>query len=149
VSAPELSGREAIAPGLFTETADGPRLIGSRCRGCGVVTFPRQKSCAQCTSTDVEEHLLARRGALWSWTVQRFRPKTPPYAGPAGDGFEPYGVGYVELPGECRVEAILTEADPERLQIGMPMELTLLPAPNASGDEAVTFGYRPLAEEER
>jgi len=141
---------EAIADGLFTETADGPRLIGSRCRQCGTVTFPRQSSCARCTSTDVEEHLLARRGELWSWTVQRFRQKTPPYAGgPEADEFEPYGVGYIELPGECRVEALLSEADPEALRIGMAMELTLLPARRPDGSEAVTFGFRPLAEGEQ
>jgi len=141
---------EAIADGLFTETADGPQLIGSRCRQCGTATFPRQGSCARCTSTDVEEHLLARRGELWSWTVQRFRPQTPPYAGgPESDEFEPYGVGYVELPGECRVEALLSVADPEALRIGMAMELTLLPARRADGSEAVTFGFRPLAEGEQ
>ena len=81
-----------------------------------------------CTSDDVEERRLARRGTLWTWTVQRFPPKSPPYAG-AAEEFEPYGVGYVELPGEVRVEARLTESDPARLRIGMPMELTLIPAP--------------------
>jgi uncharacterized OB-fold protein len=144
---PETASGPAIAEGLFTETAEGPRLIGSRCRNCGTVTFPRQSSCARCTSTDVEEHLLARRGTLWSWTVQRFRPKTPPYAGPAAEEFEDYGVGYVELPGECRVEARLSESDADALRIGMAMEVTLLPAMRADGSEAVTFGFSPVAEE--
>ncbi len=131
-----------IAEGLFEETAAGPRLIGSRCRACGVVTFPQQASCARCTSTDVERHLLAPRGELWSWTTQCFRPKTPPYSGP--EEFETYGVGYVELPGECRVESILTESDPESLRIGMPMELTLIPARAADGSEAQTFAFAPV-----
>jgi uncharacterized OB-fold protein len=144
---PETASGTAIAEGLFIETPEGPRLVGSRCRTCGTVTFPRQRSCAKCTSTDVEEHLLARRGTLWSWTVQRFRPKTPPYAGPEADEFEPYGVGYVELPGECRVEALLTEADPDALRIGMPMEVTLMPAQRSDGSEAVTFGFQPVAED--
>src|SRR5436309_1636794 len=73
-------------------------------------------------------------------------PKSPPYAAAAGEEFEPYGVGYVELPGEVRVEARLTEADPERLQIGMPMELTLIPAPGDPG--RVTFAFRPLEEDQ-
>ena len=51
--------------------------------------------------------------------------EVPPYAGDP-DEFEPYGVGYVELAGEVRVEGRLTEADPERLRIGMPMELVLI-----------------------
>ncbi len=41
------------------------------------------------------------------------------------------GVGYIELPGEVRVEARLTVADPDELRIGMPMELTLCPRPGA------------------
>jgi uncharacterized OB-fold protein len=46
------------------------------------------------------ERRLARRGTLWTWTIQCFRPKSPPYAGDA-ESFEPYGVGYVELPARC------------------------------------------------
>ena len=137
-----------IAEGLIAGTAAAPQLVGSRCRRCGTVTFPRQASCPRCTSEDVEERRLRRRGTLWSWTVQRFPPKAPPYAVEPADDFEPYGVGYVELPGEVRVEARLTEADPARLRIGMPMELTLIPAPGRS--DAVTFAFRPIeGEDER
>ena len=115
---------EPIAAGLFTWPAEEPQLIGSRCRDCSVVTFPAQPSCPACTSVAVEERLLGRTGTLYTWTVQGFRPK-PPYAGP--EEFEPYGVGYVELPGEVRVEARLTTADPDRLRIGMLMELVIVP----------------------
>jgi uncharacterized OB-fold protein len=136
----EVATLKPIAEGLIGGSPDAPQLIGSRCRVCGTVTFPRQSSCQACMSVDVEEHLLARRGTLWTWTIQCFRPKSPPYAGSADD-FEPYGVGYVELDGEVRVEALLTEADPERLAIGMEMELTLIPAPGRS--DAVTFAFKP------
>jgi uncharacterized OB-fold protein len=71
------------------------------------------------------EHLLSRRGRLWAWTTQEFPPPSPPYAGPTGDAFVPYGVGYVELGGEVRVETRLTET--EGLWIGMDMELVLVP----------------------
>jgi uncharacterized OB-fold protein len=91
----------------------------------------------------VRERRLARRGTLWTWTIQCFPPKSPPYAG-SPDEFEPFGVGYVELPGELRVEARLTEADPERLRIGMPMELVLLPAPGRHG--ALTYAFRPVEQ---
>jgi uncharacterized OB-fold protein len=93
-------------------------------------------------SVEVEEHPLARSGPLWTWTIQCFPPKSPPYAGSAEE-FEPYGVGYVELGGEVRVEGILTESDPDQLEIGMPMELTLIPAPGRS--DAVTFAFKPKA----
>jgi uncharacterized OB-fold protein len=134
-----------VAEGLIAGTADAPQLIGSRCRSCGVVAFPRQASCAACTSRDVEDRLLGRRGALWTWTIQCFPPKSPPYAGAAED-FVPYGVGYVELPGEVRVEARLTESDPARLRIGMPMKLVLVPAPGDGG--ALTFAFSPAEDGE-
>jgi uncharacterized OB-fold protein len=134
---------DPVADGLFAGPADAPELIGSQCRRCRTVAFPRQGSCAACTSSDVRERRLARRGTLWTWTIQCFPPKSPPYAGGADD-FEPYGVGYVELPGEVRVEARLTEADPARLQIGMPMEVVLVAAP--AGNGALTYAFRPVEE---
>jgi uncharacterized OB-fold protein len=136
-----------VAEGLIAGTAEEPELIGSVCDECGTVTFPRQDSCPRCTSQRVSERRLARRGTLWTWTIQCFPPKSPPYAVAPADDFEPYAVGYVELPGEVRVESRLTESDPERLAIGMPMELTLIPAPGDSG--AMTFAFRPLEEDSR
>jgi uncharacterized OB-fold protein len=136
----EVAELKPVAEGLIAGTPDEPRLIGSRCRSCGTVAFPRQASCQACMSEDVEEHLLARTGPLWTWTIQCFPPKSPPYAARA-DEFEPYGVGYVELGGEVRVEGILSESDPTQLEIGMPMELTLIPAPGR--DDAVTFAFKP------
>src|SRR4051794_3472638 len=134
----------SLHDGVVAGTFDAPRLVGSQCRRCGIVAFPRQASCAACTSGDVEERLLARTGTLWTWTVQCFPPKSPPYAGAAED-FEPYGVGYVELAGEVRVEARLTESDPGRLRIGMPMELVLIPAPG-TGD-TMTYAFRPTEDD--
>jgi uncharacterized OB-fold protein len=136
---------QPVADGLFVHVGGEVRLIGSSCDECGVVTFPAQSSCPRCTSMAVRERLLARRGTLWSWTIQCFAPKSPPFAVADADAFEPYGVGYVELPGELRVEARLTVAEPDQLQIGMPMELTLVPAPG--GEEGtVTYAFGPVAE---
>ncbi|HEX8581605.1 MAG TPA: OB-fold domain-containing protein [Acidimicrobiales bacterium] len=131
-----------IDDGLFTWPSAEPRLIGGRCRACGTVTFPRQGSCPRCTGRAVDEHLLDRRGTLWTFTVQGFEPK-PPYTGPAP--FEPYGVGYVDLGGEVLVESRLTEHDPERLRIGAPMELVVVPfRHDDDGAEVVTFAFRPV-----
>jgi uncharacterized OB-fold protein len=135
-----------VAEGLIAGTAAEPELIGSACAACGTVSFPRQASCPRCTSEQVHEHRLARRGTLWTWTVQNFPPKAPPYAVAPGPDFEPYGVGYVELAGEVRVEARLTVNDPAELRIGMPMELTLVPSPGDSG--TMTFAFRPADDVE-
>jgi uncharacterized OB-fold protein len=90
------------------------------------------------------EHLLPRLGRLWAWTTQEFPPPSPPYTGPTGEAFVPYGVGYVELDDEVRVETRLTET--EGLRIGMDMELVVMPfRTNDDGDEVVTFAFRPVA----
>jgi uncharacterized protein len=137
------SAARPVAEGLFTWPDDEPRLIGSRCEACGVVTFPEQDSCPACTGTAVERHLLSRTGTLWTWTVQGFRPKSPPYEGPIE--FEPYPVGYVELPGEVKVETLLVDATPEQLRIGMEMELAIVPFESSVSDEPlVTYAFRPI-----
>ena len=132
-----------IADGLFTWPDTEPRLIGSRCEECGAVMFPEQASCPRCTGTKVSRHLLSSKGTLWTWTVQGFRPKSPPYEGP--EEFEPYPVGYVELPGEVKVETLLVDVTPEQLRIGMEMELAIVPFRSSVGDEpVVTFAFRPV-----
>lgn len=134
-----------VAEGIFTWSSDDPQLIGSRCTECGIVTFPTQGSCPRCPSTTTVEHLLPRRGRLWAWTIQHFPPPSPPYAGPTGADFVPFGVGYVELAGEVKVETRLTEADPDALTTGMEMELVLVPfRTDDEGNEVVTFAFGPV-----
>ncbi|MDQ1553399.1 MAG: uncharacterized protein QOK46_477 [Microbacteriaceae bacterium] len=129
---------------LFSWPSDDPRLIGSRCTTCEVVTFPAQSSCPHCTSADVTEIELDRQGTLWTWTTQGFRPKSPPYAGDdTPETFETYGVGYIELAGQVRVESRLTVNDPERLHIGMPMELVIVPF-----GTGVTYAFAPIEDVE-
>jgi uncharacterized OB-fold protein len=138
--------RVPVAEGIFTWPSDEPRLIGSRCRACAIVTFPAQRSCPRCASTEMDEQLLSRRGRLWAWTTQQFPPPAPPYAGPTGADFAPFGIGYVELPGEVKVETRLTTADPDALAPGMEMELVLVPfRTDDEGNEVVTFAFRPVA----
>lgn len=138
--------KQAIADGLFTWPSDNPHLLGSTCRACHAVTFPQKKSCPRCCSQDVELTELAQRGTLWTWTVQEFPPKSPPYASGEAEGrFAPFGIGYVELPGQVRVEARLTVSDPARLRIGMPMELAIVPfGKDADGQPRMSFAFRPI-----
>jgi uncharacterized OB-fold protein len=97
------------------------RLVAGACRECETQIFPVRPRCPSCGSSDLAETLLPERGALWTWTTQGFEPKSPPYV-PDGD-FVPFAVGYVEFEGHLRVEGRLTESDPNRLRIGMPMRV--------------------------
>jgi len=135
-----------VSEGVFTWPSDEPHLIGSRCVQCGNHMFPVQSGCPKCTGTQTETVELSRRGTLWTWTVQGFPPKAPPYVGDVDPKtFQAFGVGYVELPGQIKVEARLTEADPAKLRIGMDMEMVIIPlTTDAAGNEIVTFAFRPV-----
>jgi uncharacterized protein len=136
-------GTVVVAEGLFTQ-GDSPHLIGGRCTTCGVVSFPQADGCANCAGTDIVTHALATHGTLWTWTIQGFLPKNPPYAGKeSAKEFQPYGVGYVDL-GEVKVESRLTTADPDVLKIGMPVELVFVPfTTDDDGNDVVTFAFKP------
>lgn len=112
-----------------------PRLIGGRDRTTGRIVFP-------CPDDDrFDPYPLKREGKLWSYTVQRFRPKSPPYEGP--EAFQPWALGYVELAGEVIVEARLAEVEFEHIMIGMPLELTLVPLDPAAADPVLIPAFRP------
>ena len=115
----------AIAPNLFVQAGARVALLGSRCESCGAIAFPVAASCARCASTQVDMIELPRRGRLWTWTLQRFMPKSPYRSSETEQTFEPFGLGYIELPGAVRVESRLLENDPAKLSIGAEMELVL------------------------
>jgi uncharacterized OB-fold protein len=137
-----------IEEGLFTWPSDDPRLLGSRCCNCGKVTFPAQKSCVACCTADTEIIEMPKRGTLWSWTVQAFVPKSPPYQfEETPETFVPFGVGYIELPGNVRVESRLTESDPNKLKIGMTMELVIRKfMEDEEGNDVMIFEFEPVSE---
>ena len=141
-----MATQTPVSDGIFTWPSPEPQLIGSRCTGCGNHMFPTQSGCPKCAGSETETVALARRGTLWTWTVQGFPPKAPPFAG-ATDlaSFKPFGVGYVELPGQVKVETRLTEADPAKLTIGMEMELVIIPlTTDDHGNEVMTFAFQPV-----
>lgn len=126
-----MSALAPIAPGLWTDEAE-PRLIGAR-RADGEIVFPAPSGDAAAL---VEPVALSRKGTLWSWTTQGFEPKEP-YSGP--QPFQPFLIGYVELPGEVIVETRIVDAVPADLVIGMPMEFAVVPF----DDARATYAFRP------
>ncbi|TAJ74364.1 MAG: OB-fold domain-containing protein [Phenylobacterium sp.] len=133
-----------VAEGLVSGLGDDARLLGGRRRADGKVVFPLPLG-AGAEAYDAIE--LPREGTLWSYTVQRFRPK-PPYAGPGDDrSFTPYAVGYVALPDAIIVETRIETDAIDRLRIGMPMTFTLQTfRTDADGAEVLTYAFRPSKE---
>jgi uncharacterized protein len=125
-----------IADGLWTD-ADPPALIGGRQLATGRIVFP-----CPVAADGFEPVVLARTGRVWSYTIQRFPPKSPPYAGP--EPFEPFALAYVELPGEVIVEARLVDVGFDELRTGLPVELAVVPfRTDPDGTTVTTYAFRP------
>ena len=129
-----------VAENLFRTGPDGIRLVAGRRKRDARVMFPFPGG----NTEDIEEILLGNEGTLWSFTVQRFRPKSP-FNGDGDDAdFAPYAVGYVELAGEAIIEARLVAADVSQLYIGMPMRLVSETyRTDEHGQAVVTFAFAP------
>lgn len=132
--------QQPVAEGLFTWPSAEPQLIASVREGR--FSFPARAG--------EEEVLLPRRGTLWGFTTQEFRPPSPPYDGhDTAQTFQPYALGYVELPGYLLVQARFTEHDPGRLWIGQPMELRIEPyTTRPDGTEVLTYMFAPVEGEQ-
>ena len=130
---------------VFKFEGDTPILIGGRCKDCGNYTFPFLSGCAKCAGTNMESVTLGKKGTLWGWTVQGFPPKSPPYLGDSDpDTFQPFGVGYIELP-ELIIEDRLTESEPAKLSEGMAMHLVAEPLfKDDEGNTVMTYAFAPL-----
>ncbi|GAB4998421.1 OB-fold domain-containing protein [Mycobacterium avium subsp. hominissuis] len=131
------TAKRPVAEGLFTWPAEHPHLIGSK-SGSGEYSFPAREG--------EQRVLLNRRGKLWGFTTQQFRPPSPPYDGnDTPETFEPYSLGYVELADQLLIQARFTEPDPAKLRIGQEMELRVVPyTVEPDGTAVLTFAFAPL-----
>ncbi len=121
-----------IGDGLFVDGPE-PALIGGRERTSGRIVFP-----CPADPERFESVRLPSTGRIWSWTVQRFPPKSPPYLAAEGP-FEPFAIAYVELPGATIVEARLEGFRFEELKVGLPCRLVLLPLAGRT-----SFAFAPI-----
>lgn len=131
-----------ICERIVTFEDGAPRLVGGRSTETGRIVFPMPEGGEAARYESVP---LKREGRLWSYTVQRFPPKSPPYIGPNDPAnFKPFALGYVELDGEVIVETRIETEDFEALKVGLPMELTMIEfARDETGAPIHTYAFRP------
>ena len=133
-----------VAEGLFAETADGPRLLGSLCMTCDTPYFPRAALCRNpaCAETRLEDASFGPAGTLWSYTVQYYPPPPPakydePYA--------PYAMGMVDLAEGLRVLARISADDPARVRVGAEVELVVEKLyTDHEGNDVMTWKFRQV-----
>lgn len=135
------------APGWFTLDREAPQLLGTRCKRCGTVFFPRESTFCRsprCDGTEFEEVPLSRRGRLWSFTNNCYPPPEPFVA---KDPFEPYAIAAVELEEEKMVVLgqVVSDVSVADLEAGMEMELVLGTLYEDDEHEYLIWKWRPAA----
>ncbi len=136
--------RVLVVEGLFAETADGPRLLGSRCTACGTPYFPKSAVCRnpECASPQIDEAALGPSGTLWSFSVQHYPPPPPAkYEEP----YVPYALGLIDLPEGLRVLARIATDAPGSLVAGTNVELVLQRLYiDGDGNDVITWMFAPV-----
>ena len=133
--------------GWFVADGEVAHLLGSQCKQCKSYFFPKETFFCRnpaCRSTEFEEVALSRRGKLWSFTDNRYKPPAP-YVSP--DPFVPYAIAAVEFPAEKLVVLgqVVGGVDTSQLRIGMDMELVIDTLFEDEENEYVVWKWRPLS----
>ena len=143
---PRMTTRVPAIEGWFT-TTDPPALIGTRCSECGASFFPPERVLCRnpaCSSIELEDVELSRRGKVWSFSVNHYAAPAP-YVGK--DPFEPYTVVAVELGAEQMVVLgqLAEGVDPAQLKIGDEVEVVIEPLfTDDEANEHIVWKWRPV-----
>ena len=100
----------------FAEYLKDGKIMGTKCRKCGAVTFPPRADCEKCMSPEWEFHQYSGKAKLVTFTQISAAPT----------GFEdmvPYTIGVADLPEGGRVLAWVRDIDVKDLRIGMDLKL--------------------------
>jgi len=132
--------------GLFTMDLREPRLLGTRCRGCGTYFFPGEKTFCRnpaCDHTDFEEVALSRTGKVWSYTNASYKPPAPFVA---KEPFEPFAIAAVELEKEgiTILGQVADGIGVDALATGMPMKLVLRELYQDDEQVYFTWNWKPI-----
>lgn len=133
-----------VGKDLFHVHGDMVQLCAGKRRADGKIVFPIPTGFV---GDDYDLVELPEQGVLWSFTVQRFKPKPPYDGGGPGEAFEPYAVGYVQFGNDIIVEGRIVVDDFDALRIGTEMYTTVEAyAIGEDGDPVYTYAFSPASK---
>jgi hydroxymethylglutaryl-CoA synthase len=121
-------------PTMVREERQNFRLYGQKCGACGAISYPRRHLCWKCSSDRLDDHKLARRGRVFTFTRDHLVPNPDP----------PTVMIVADLDGGGRFFAQLTDADPAAVTFDMPVELTFRRIHEGEGYVNYFWKFRPV-----
>jgi len=100
---------------FFWDGVQADELRIQQCSGCESLYHPPMVRCPKCGGYDLGHRVASGRGTLYS-SVEVHHPQVPAFD-------YPVVVGLVELEEGTRLLTELIDIDPERVEIGMPLEV--------------------------
>ena len=132
-------GPRPVVPFLKIPENGDPYLEGHKCKACGAVFLGERTICSSCSARDeIAPITLSNQGELYVYSiVHRSFP-----------GIEvPYVSAIVDLEGGGTVKGNLIniDPDPEKIEMGMPIEVIykIAPTKDAEGNEYLTYYFQP------
>lgn len=135
----DLTGRNLPHPtpetAPYWEACREQKLLIQRCSSCGHYQFYPRIICTECASRQVEWLPARGRGKVVSFTIVR-QAISEAYAAEV-----PYVIALIQLDEGPTMMSNVVQSDPERLAIGMPVEVVF----EAWSEEITMPKFRPLA----
>ena len=132
----------SIVPYLKLPESGDPFLEGIRCKDCKAITLKTRTACASCGARGTFEPCkLANEGELHAFSIiHRSFP-----------GIEvPFISAIADLDGGGTIKTNMTgiDADPEKIQLGMRVQVVyeIAPRKDGEGNEYMTFYLQPAAQ---
>ena len=99
------------------------KVVGTKCKGCGLKFFPPRADCYQCLSSDMEWFEVSGKGKLITFSKLQY--------GPVGfEGDLPYSIALADF-GDYKVFGRLAGDIPEEdIKVGMELKAAVNTLPN-------------------
>ncbi|WP_431041004.1 Zn-ribbon domain-containing OB-fold protein [Streptomyces sp. P1-3] len=140
--------RTPVVSGWFSGEGEDFRLLGTRCRACSAVFFPREDAFCRdpgCGGAELDEVPLSRCGRVWSYTDGRYRPPAP-YVWDDDREWRPHTLIAVELAAERMM--VLGQGEPGLTVADLAVGMTVRAVPGVLNEDAghvwTTWYWRPV-----
>ena len=115
----------------FIDFLEGGKVMGTRCKDCGLVFFPPRADCYKCLASNVEWFEVSGKGKLLTYSELKFAPV----------GFQddvPYCIALLDY-GKYKIFGRIAKDVPENeIEVGMEMKTVV----NKTSNEQLNYVFQ-------